>query len=75
MKKTTIKLFLLVCVFCSVAIADDGDMGTGGKTCPPNVTCLIAPPSGGQNTDQTGSKDTITVVKDYLKSIFDFLVD
>ncbi len=75
MKKTTIKLFLLVCVFCSVAIADDGNMGNGNKNCPPGVSCLITPPQDGQSADQVESKDTITVVKDYLKLVFDYLVD
>lgn len=36
MKSTTksiVKLFLVISLFCSTALADDGHMGNGGKTC------------------------------------------
>lgn len=31
--KTTVKLMLVVCLLGSIAIADDGNQGNGGRTC------------------------------------------
>jgi hypothetical protein len=50
--KLTIKILLVICLFCSVALAD-GEMGSGGKTCPPQTTCLDSDGemgSGGKST-------------------------
>ena len=35
--KNTIKLTLALALFCGIAIADDGNQGTGGRTCNPLV--------------------------------------
>lgn len=68
--KLTAKLFLIVSLFCSVAIADDGNMGNGGRTDPPPCTenCLVA---GGtitpNDSEQANSEDSIfSIIRDYL---------
>jgi hypothetical protein len=38
--KLTVKFFLIISLFASIALADDGQMGSGGYTCNPEVeTC------------------------------------
>ncbi len=37
--KLTVKILLVICLFSSIAFAD-GEMGSGGKTCPPQTVCL-----------------------------------
>lgn len=83
--KLTLKLFLAICLFSSVTLADGdmttggyaGDMTTGGKTCTEN--CVA---DDGQNDDTTASSDTsissqtqddetvLTLIQDYLFSLF-----
>ncbi len=79
--KFTIKFFLVVCLFSSVAFAD-GEMSNGGKA---NCTsgCGFADGdmgNGGKSGDMTGGgltadsqtqKDSILIfVREYLRSIF-----
>ncbi len=78
--KSTIKLFLVVVLFCSTTFADgnmggggftDGNMGGGGKTCTSN--CLVQNPNVDtkNDTDQKQSEDSILdFVKEYLFSVF-----
>lgn len=80
--KFTAKLFLVVCLFSSVAFADgnmgsggyvdDGNMGSGGKTCTEN--CLVSEPATEPTfyyTDQIQSDTSILgFIQDYLISLF-----
>lgn len=76
--KSTMKLFLVLALFCGTAMADgdmgnggrtgdmgnggrDGDMGNGGLACA--AKCV--------EPDTAGSTDLITIVTNYLSSIFD----
>lgn len=69
--KLTIKLLLVVCLFTSVAFAD-GEMGSGGKTCPPGTTCLVENQPTDTDTTKTEADDSfLTFVKNYLVSIFE----
>lgn len=67
--KTTIKLTLVIALFCSAAFAD-GDMTNGGKSC--EGTCLI----NGQTVitkaaDQKMVEDDLLIsVKNFLTSFF-----
>jgi hypothetical protein len=74
--KSTVKLLLIMVLFTSAAFAD-GEMGTNGKTCPANTTCLTeAPPPGETEPINTESDDTIlTYVQKYLESMFEYFAD
>ena len=50
--KNTIKLTLTLALFCGVALADDGNQGTGGRDCNPALdpTCHNAPVQSGDTT-------------------------
>ena len=72
--KFTLKLFLVVCLFSSVAFADgdmtnggsggDGDMTNGGRTCTEN--CRVS-----SNTNEEAPEDSVlSFIQDYLISIF-----
>lgn len=67
--KLTIKLFLVVCLFSSVAFAD-GDMGNGGKNCTGN--CLVAnQPTENETVKPESEPDNyiLDFVQKYLFSI------
>ena len=64
MKKFAFTL-VLVAALSFTNFAEDGDIHTGGKTCPQGQTCLAAPTNPG-NTD----KSTFTDLFEFLKSIF-----
>jgi hypothetical protein len=74
--KLTLKLFLFLCLFCSVALADgemgsggEGEMGSGGKTCPTPNPCLT---SDQGDTNGTGDSDSIlTFIQNYLLTVFE----
>lgn len=67
--KTAMKVFLVLALFGSTAIADDGHMGNGGKNCPPGQTCLAG--GNGDSAPVKGVSDTIfDWVEEYLGSIF-----
>jgi len=79
--KSTIKLFLVVILFSSVAFAD-GEMTNGGKTCPTGTTCLTTTQPTEEETKSTDSTDTtnstdstdsiLTGVREYLDSMFKY---
>lgn len=67
--KTMMKLVLAMSLFCSVSLADEGDMGSGGYctvNCPPppcTTGCIV----GGPTTEEVKTTDWILiVVKGYL---------
>ncbi len=65
--KLTLKLFLVVCLFSSVAFAEDGNMGGGGKACPQGQqTCHVAE----QPPETTDNDSILTIIQKYLISIF-----
>lgn len=71
--KLTIKFALVIALFCSTAFAD-GEMGTGGRSCPQGQTCLVNNPTNTTivtDKDQKGSEDSfLVIVKDFLTKIF-----
>ncbi|MCU1288207.1 MAG: hypothetical protein JWN60_436 [Acidobacteria bacterium] len=84
--KTTLKLMLIVTLFASAGIADDGNMGNGGKTCVPSTATPCPQPDPqplsdtSVNSDSTGmivnSDSTETAAEeDYsiLRQIQDYL--
>ena len=75
------KLFLVVILFSSVVFADEGNMGTGTKSCPNGqTTCFVGTSTNGDEetkstepTDSTDSADSILiVVQEYFDSIIEF---
>jgi hypothetical protein len=69
--KSTGKLILVVCLFSSVAFADDGDMGSGGKTCTTN--CFVATQPTEEDVKQTKSDSSIlTSAQEYLDSLIKY---
>lgn len=62
------KVFLLISLFCSVALAD-GDMGGGGKTCTQN--CGLANVENTTRVDKSITLDLIVFnIRQVLKTIF-----
>jgi hypothetical protein len=73
--KSTIKLFLVVCLFSSAVLADDGEMPTGNRNCPNGATtCFVAPAATTEEeTKQTTADDSIlTTVQEYLDSLVEY---
>jgi hypothetical protein len=82
--KSTIKLFLVVILFSSVVFAEEGNMGTGNRTCPNGqTTCFVSGSTTGDeetksteptdSTDLTGSTDSILVsVTEYFESMLEY---
>lgn len=78
--KLTLKIFLVICLFSSIGLAD-GDQPTGGKNCPTQETCLEGdqPTGGDTEGDQpTGGRavndqneSVLTFIQKYLISIFE----
>jgi hypothetical protein len=54
--KKTLNLALITAMFATLAFADDGNQGSGGRTCDPSVdpTCHPAANPGGGNGGDTG---------------------
>jgi len=79
--KLTLKIFLVICLFSSITFADDGDMGNGGKTCPPQTTCLDGDTGNGGSGDgdmgnggrtvNDQNESVLTFIQKYLMSIFE----
>jgi hypothetical protein len=72
--KLTLKIFLVVSLFSSIAFADDGDMSGGNKTCPPGQTCFTEGDMSGGNravNDQDQNDSVLTFIQKYLGSIFE----
>lgn len=67
--KLTLKLILVVCLFSSVAFAEEGDMTGGGKTCPQGQTCRPLPPVT-TDDDPTQTDSFLISIQKYLFSIF-----
>ena len=70
--KLTLKLILVLCLFSSVAVADEGDMTGGGKKCPQGqASCRPQPPTPtDDDTTQTDTDSVLTIIQRYLTSIF-----
>lgn len=61
---------LVVCLFSSIALAEDGNMGSGGRSCPSGTTsCRAAEQSTDNDTNQTES--ILDFIRGYLVSIFE----
>jgi hypothetical protein len=70
--KSTIKLALVVMLFSSVAFAD-GDMGSGGRTCPNNqTTCLVSSEEPQKEETTTETDSILTTVQEYLDSMYKY---
>ncbi len=65
--KTTVKFFLVIALFSSITLADDGNMGTGNKNCTQQNPCLI----DDQNDENTNEKNSVLdIVQEFLTKIF-----
>lgn len=61
----------LVFVSTGLLIAGDGTTHTGGKTCPPNQTCLTAQvPVESETKTNDESKPIFFEILDYLNKLF-----
>ncbi len=70
--KLTMKLFLIISLFCSVALADDGDMNTGNKSDDGSgggLTCAECVIYG--DTEDNAEKDNsiIMIIRDFLSDL------
>jgi hypothetical protein len=63
---TLILAFVLVCLL-SVNSFAEGNIGIGGRSCPPNTTCLVSTESP---TEQADDATIIKTVIDYLSQLF-----
>jgi hypothetical protein len=83
--KSTVKLFLVVCLFSSVAFAD-GELPNGNKSCPNGATTCFASsptttttPTGDGKTTEDGSQTTaddsvLTVIQEYMDSMVGYFL-
>lgn len=77
--KNTMKIFLVIALLSSVALADGdmgtggftGDMGTGGKTCPQGQTCLLSADESKESVTEGSADSIFEIVRAYLDSIFE----
>ena len=70
--KSTIKLALVITLFSSAAFAD-GDMGTGGRTCPNGQTTCLVYTEEPQNEETTTETDSVLdTVQEYLNSMIKY---
>jgi hypothetical protein len=69
MKKFACTFFLtFVFVFSlSTSASAEGDIGHGGRSCPPNTTCFV---DNQEPTTQTDEPTIIKTVMDYLAQLF-----
>jgi hypothetical protein len=76
--KTTLKIVLLSTLFFTSVFADDGQQGTGGRTCPPECTAEApqncppgCPAPGGGRSASEDAEDGVdgTIFTDTLKLI------
>lgn len=73
--KSTIKIFLVVALFSSITLADDGNMSNGGFTDDGNMsnggkTCTQNCLSVDQTTRDTETNSFLESVQEYLTEIF-----
>lgn len=70
--KSIIKLALIV-IFCSSTSFADGDMGSGGRTCPNNqTTCLVYSEVPQNEETKTETDSILSTVQEYLNSMFKY---
>ena len=74
--KNTIRLTLALALFCGIALADDGNQGTGGRTCDPltDPTCHSAPIQSGDENDLTGDITIDVVITGVIENSTLFLL-
>jgi len=71
--KSTIKLALVVFLFSSVTLADEGDMGNGTKSCTGSNCLATIPPPPPEDTKTTDSTNPVlTTVQEYLDAMFKY---
>lgn len=69
--KLTFKLILVVAIFSSVALAEEGNMGSGGKSCPSGGTgCREAQSIDTTANDKNQDDSILNAIRDYLISLF-----
>ena len=61
--KNTIKMTLALALFAGIAVADDGNQGTGGRTCNPltDPSCHTGAAQNNNSGIQTGETGEITI--------------
>ncbi|HQU85251.1 MAG TPA: hypothetical protein PKY59_19075 [Pyrinomonadaceae bacterium] len=65
--KNIVKIFLVLVLFCTAVLADDGNMGNGNKNC--QSGCLVENQT--MPVDKDNAENTvIKFVRQYLLSIF-----
>lgn len=73
--KLMVKLFLIISLLASIAVADEGQMGGGnfgddGQMGGGNITCNVEEDKNCQDSDGEGLTDSILdFVKDYLAQL------
>ncbi|MBC7900125.1 MAG: hypothetical protein H7070_08740 [Saprospiraceae bacterium] len=76
--KNTMKVFLVVALFCSTAFADgdmgsggfaEGDMGSGGKTVTTGEPCIPGDMGSGGKTC-TGNRSIFESVQEFIAELF-----
>jgi hypothetical protein len=80
--KHTLMVVLALCLFGSVAFADDGDQGSGNNqpctvNCPPppcTVDCPLGLTNGIGDTDTSGTNDVIETVVATFEATSDFIL-
>ena len=74
--KNTIKITLALALFCGVALADDGNQGTGGRSCNPLVdpACSTAPTQNDGQNDQAGTISISGIVLGVIQKTTLFLL-
>ena len=65
--KSTIKIFLVVALFSSITLADEGNMSNGGKTCTQN--CFSVDQTT-RNTENYETDGFLEYVQEYLTKLF-----
>ena len=64
--KTAIKFFLVIALFSSITLADEGNMGSGNKSCTAQQPCFV----NDQNDENTNEKNAVLVyVQEFLEKI------
>jgi len=69
--KFTLKLMLVVCLFSSIALAEEGNMGSGGRSCPTPAPCRPdTQPTDRTDKDMETADSILDIVRGYLFSMF-----
>ncbi|HMS40395.1 MAG TPA: hypothetical protein PKE69_09225 [Pyrinomonadaceae bacterium] len=64
--KTTIKFFLVITLFGSITLADDGNMGTSNRNCTQQQSCLVADQNDENANEENG---ILEYVQEFLAKI------